>query len=216
MRDAALAVLFSSGCSALFMEKVPPKFNAQKHEPQCTATKGFAVWDGLQAGGWAIAVLASIATMPEAIETPRGEPKIDDGRDTHTTVAILGGAMALFHTISAVKGGGWADECRAARMSRASIVEEPPPKAKAAPVAVTPSPPRGFYCTSAGDVGLCARERAQCETGHAAIAMTVADVSACALVESAWCFRDRCFPSEAVCVAQRDRAGSEEPCVEAM
>ncbi|MEO8703929.1 MAG: hypothetical protein ABI867_28020 [Kofleriaceae bacterium] len=89
-----------------------------------------------------------------------------------------------------------------------------PPVVAAAPVEA----PRGFFCTSSptqAKVSTCTRQKDRCTSARDALVAAVADVTACALVETAWCFAgERCSSSEAACSSQLAAASATGACVE--
>lgn len=69
---------------------------------------------------------------------------------------------------------------------------------------------RGFFCASSpgnAAAGFCVRDKAECGRIRDVSVAAVADLTACTLVETAWCFGDRCAPTEEACREQSDRAG---------
>lgn len=190
--------LAGTGCSAIFMERLPDGFDVKKSEPRCTASGGFAAWDGLQAVGWGIAAVALFlsaesSTSSQGFETSAG--------NDNAGIGIIAAGLGLAHVASAVKGGGWAADCRLAREQRGpaalQLVEKPVEK----PAIVIA--PRGFYCTSNEALGTCSREKAACEQARGAMLAAAADLGACVLLESAWCFDSgRCAPTQAICEGQ--------------
>jgi hypothetical protein len=77
--------------------------------------------------------------------------------------------------------------------------------------------PRGYYCATNSVVGTCAREKQACELARTPLVAVAADLSVCALAESAWCFDDgkRCAPGEKICIEQRTAAlWTTDECVE--
>ncbi|MEO8703152.1 MAG: outer membrane protein assembly factor BamC [Kofleriaceae bacterium] len=78
--------------------------------------------------------------------------------------------------------------------------------------------PRNFHCASSPStptVSFCAREAAECDRGRGALAAAVADITACAPVEAAWCFDgERCGATREACAAQRAAANAASECSE--
>lgn len=97
--------------------------------------------------------------------------------------------------------------------------EEVEPDRALDPSPAPPPVPRGFYCTSSPSIstaGLCAREKAACESARQLAAGAVSDLAACTLVETAWCFDEqRCAPTQGSCEAQRAGAEGAPECIEA-
>src|SRR5690606_8423316 len=85
------------------------------------------------------------------------------------------------------------------------------------PQSASPPPPRGYFCansTSDPTVGFCVRDKAECMRTRDISIAALPDLSKCALVETAWCLSDLCFPSTDACEARRARSTSELTCAE--
>lgn len=108
-----------------------------------------------------------------------------------------------------------AEEARRAQAEasrQTAPISNPAASAPAAPV-----PPRGFYCSVSANqptAGFCIREKAACIAARDAALAAVADLTACQLTETSWCFGSRCAPSPNACEEQRRKASSDEPASE--
>ena len=75
--------------------------------------------------------------------------------------------------------------------------------------------PRGFFCATATSAGFCMREKADCEQTRDVSLTTLPDLTACSLVETAWCTGDLCFPNAETCVTRVGREPGRPSCLEA-
>lgn len=199
---AALAVC-TSGCSVLFMERLPESYDVRRSEPHCSTSMGFVIWDG------AIAVL-DVATVPLLLQS---DSELSSTNETLLLATVMGDAV--LHVISAAIGASWANECAEARQQRAAYSRAAPrvarPRAKPLRRRRAAGLPRGFYCASQS----CAKEKASCEQFRIA----TGDPTECTLVESAFCFAVHdlgvCAPTPEACQRQRSVAGSaaESDCI---
>lgn len=210
-----------SGCSFLFQNHLPSEYSGQS-EPFCSDSKALPVLDLLFMTSNALTAL-NVASLGVS--------------DTGAAVAIGVGA-AVAYGASAITGFHWAGECRDARQAyyyenqssgddearlrafkqqhAADIAVEKPAPAPA-PVPTPDVQPRGFFCAESAlnhTAGFCLREKSACESARNAAVTAVPDLDECKLVESAWCFGDRCAPTEEACDAQRVNAGFSTICGE--
>jgi hypothetical protein len=202
---ATLALTLLSGCSWVFMERLPANFDATKDEPHCTSTTGWAAWDLLAtAADVAVIFLASSASKPPA------------GGEVPTVLIVGVGAEGVLHLVSGFTGFGWASECSDARYDRDRYLRLQEQRQQvlarrnaarralaAEQRAATKRSPRGFYC--AADV--CARLKGACQQLRAA----AGDPTSCILTESAFCFdvtgAVACSTTLFECLSQRSVAG---------
>jgi len=109
MRTALLAttvMLATSGCSMLFMERLPER-HSPKAQPYCTATRGFITWDA----ALALAHLASaVANVYIGDENDWG-----DGTAVNSTLIIGNVVGVAAHIGSATVGGREQQRCVQAR-----------------------------------------------------------------------------------------------------
>ncbi len=109
-----VALLAIGGCSWIFMEHLPSHYSATTDEPRCTATRGFAIVDGLSvAADLAVGVESAIYV---SIANSSGVTAIDPTPGYAGIALALG--FALLHAMSASSGAGWARECEDARYER--------------------------------------------------------------------------------------------------
>lgn len=103
---AALLALATSGCSMLFMERLPPRHNP-KSQPYCTATKGFVAWDA----GLALVHLASaVANVYVGDENDWGDETVIN------RTFLIGNVVGMFaHIGSATVGERGQKQCVQAR-----------------------------------------------------------------------------------------------------
>lgn len=223
MRRVAIALVIgvtSTSCSWLFQDRLRPAKDGGfdgRSEPHCDDGNGLAILDLVIAG---LATASLIGVLSE------------DGQDEYVGAAILNLAV---HGASGLSGLAWAGECREAyatwKKSRSEyltaqqreeyeehkrdVARQKAAKlrrqAEAREMEEQPPAPRGFFCTSSPsdeDVGFCAREKADCESTRSALAAARNDMTACALVETAWCFDGgaRCSPTDNTCSAQHMNA----------
>lgn len=216
-----LVMLWCTGCALTFQDHLPSDYAGQT-EPRCSTSNAWWIVDALVAVG-DVALVGAEASS-------RNPDSLIIGTDV---------AEGLLSILSAAVGRGWVTECHEAqaaydaaqlrerdeaeaRRLRYELRQQEAGPARAGP---RPSPPRGFFCAASATnpaVSTCARERADCEQARDDIATGAADIGACALVETAWCFRRQeaaawsCAQGEAACAAQRDGVTDGQPgeCVE--
>jgi hypothetical protein len=114
-----MAALALSGCSALFMEKVPDKWTPAT-EPRCTETGGWIAWDVLIALGDGIAIPIALSgktheEFPDSYEASGAQRNSNQSRNL---IAIAAGVGAAAHLLSAVHGNNAQDRCIEARKRR--------------------------------------------------------------------------------------------------
>lgn len=76
--------------------------------------------------------------------------------------------------------------------------------------------PRGFFCASSPsniESGFCHRDKSECEMTRDLSLAGIPDLSACGLVEMAWCLDKLCFPTQEACRA-RSRLSPDGKCAE--
>lgn len=202
---ATLALTLLSGCSWVFMEKLPPDFDATKDEPHCTTSQGWGAWDlAITAADVAVIFIVSSAAKESA------------GGEVPTAFVVGLGAEGALHLFSGFSGFGWASECSEAQRDRDTYVRGQAERDRllarrdaakrvwvARQRAAAKTPPRGFYC--AADV--CARQKTSCQQLRAA----AGDPTSCTLTESAFCFdvagAMACSTTMSECLDQREVAG---------
>jgi hypothetical protein len=200
-----------AGCAWLFQDHLPSEYTGRS-EPMCTSSAGWATVDGV------FAVLNVVGVIGTASD--------DQLSDETKRAYIVGGVIwGLIHVASGATGAGWASECRKARADFNEVTQRQAlrdaqrtqeearqyeVRKKQAEQAAASQVPRGFYCASSltnTTISFCVRDKAECERTREVSIGAVPDVSVCTLVESAWCYGDRCFTSQEVCNAQSARAG---------
>lgn len=216
-----VVMLWCTGCALTFQDHLPSAYAGQT-EPRCSTSNAWWILDALLAiGDVALVGVEASSRNPDSLLI---------GTDV---------AEGLLSIASAAVGHGWISDCRDAQdaydatqlrereeaEARRLRYELRQGEAAPVPAARRPAPPRGFFCAGSPTsltASTCARERADCEQGRDDLAVGAADISACALVETAWCFRPRkagswrCSGSEAACAAQRESAtdGQLGECIE--
>lgn len=235
MRVVVISALVSSGCSLLLQDSLPDGLSSYSAsaEPVCSTSPALPVIDtvittldvlglaltlnrdsdsGLVALGVAETALFAVSSLvgfsrardcSTAWDEWRARDLADGGR-TIRTESDDERADRL-----AAEG----ERRRIAAQRRAERISEAPTAA---------NQPRGFYCTTSASspaAGLCAREKADCARTRDAAVVAVSDLTACTLVESAWCVTltagdERCFPAEDVCGAAVVRLGATATCRE--
>jgi hypothetical protein len=185
----SMGLALSSGCSWIFMEKPPRRPTTT--EPRCTATKGWAAWDGLILGADLLTV-AWVASLDDE-STDRG----DGSRVSYTPLLLVALAEGVLHAASLGSGVTWANRCRGARQEYDAFLAgrspqprdtEPPP---IAPPSVRTDGAR-FYCTSSpadSSVGACNRSREGCAASQQKLVDSGHDVGPCVAASAAVCFR---------------------------
>lgn len=217
---AAVLASASTGCSWIFMERAPKPGHAVETEPRCTATKGWAAWDALQATGW-----VALAIVAKQAETG----PVDNGGGTtsvsYAPLIVGAGLFAGLHVVSGVTGVRWAERCRRARREfdqhrvpaadviAGQVLEEERRAYTAPEHGADPAP--SFYCaTSSADraAAVCAKTLAACEKQREQLV----DAPACAPAAAALCFTatrvddgavlTACAPSDVACARLREPA----------
>ncbi len=199
------------------IQKLEPGWDGTS-EPQCTESWAPVVGDGV------IGVVAGAFGAAAAADPIQS--------DKTTSIAIVGLGVGLVFSIAAAIGEGEVRDCRIAKAqwrvggaigARAGEVQAATIRAAESQPRVAPTPPptpRGFFCASSPTALVasgCTRQRASCEQIRDGIAAGVADVSMCALVESAWCFRLsddglwKCASSADACDARRAMVTGSPP-----
>jgi len=224
MRKFIAASLAPLTACSLGMRTVPPGWDGTS-EPECTDSPAPVVGDSIMAG-ISVAV-GSIAAEASLDAKEEGNPST--GADV---VAIAGFVVALGFVVSAVIGESSYKECKSARAewrlggaigagvergAQQQAAKQGAERAAAAirerqqPHSQQPPPvPRGFFCSSSPSntaVGFCVRDKAECERTRDVAMGAAPDIAPCSLVESAWCFGDRCSPTEQLCNEQSTRVG---------
>lgn len=217
-------VLAMSGCS-LGIAKLPDRWDGSA-EPECSDSIGLVVLDAI-VGGLSLGVLAAAVnredtplvvvsgtgTLTFGIASLIGENRVRECKEAKAAWRI-GGAIGHASkrdetSVEQLARDERIDRAKRERLQReAAVVRTPPP----VPPPSQP-PPRGHFCaTSAGtpNAGLCAREKSDCQRARDAVLAAVADMTECALVETAWCFDagpgdERCVPTTEGCAAARAR-----------
>lgn len=238
MRCSRVVVLFVvvsqlAGCAWLFQDKLAGGYDGYRgrSEPRCSTSNGWAVVDGVFAG---LSVVSAIAAS-------------GDETDPNAGVYVVSGiAWAIIHGASALSGTRWASDCQRAyadwnaddapsandEAERRRLARELAREQQREPAAAPPPEPtreaapllRGFFCSgspAAPAAGLCTRQKVDCQSARAIAIGAVADLTECALVETAFCFdagsgsdEERCAPSEVACGAQRATVSDGGECVE--
>lgn len=212
------------GCAWMFQDHLTDgdRHYRGRSEPRCSTTAGWGIVDGVFASVNAISALVAVSDET----TPYREAYI-----------VSGIGWTVLHLASAVTASGWASDCRRsiAEYNAAGDEEDQPAPARRArrpepepePVREPPSPrpvappprtaPRGFFCaasTSTPSAAFCTRIKSDCLRAREVALRVVADLSECALTETAYCFdagggeEDRCAPSADACEVQRTAAAS--------
>lgn len=195
---AGILCLAFGGCS-LAMTPLAPNYD-ERTIPRCETDGIYPLGDAL------VAVAAAGGSVAIAV----AGHDASDGSSKWIGVAGLG-IVALAFTGASIGGFRWDSRCTAAKkqwdqrqIEQDTLVQESKQKARVDAVKQTPvqtAPPRGFYCSNstASVAGFCMREKAECERTRDATAVAVADLTSCTLVETAWCFADRCAPTHDIC-----------------
>lgn len=102
----AAAITVQSGCSMLFMERLPERHNP-KVQPYCTATKGFVAWDGALAAAHIISLAVNFYAASEA--------EWDDTVNANKLGAVISVFGSFGHIASASIGSKDANRCVQAR-----------------------------------------------------------------------------------------------------
>lgn len=204
MRAFLIAVTLLGGCAWIFQT---PNHSSRGAVPDCSTGNGWAAVDGV----FAILNLAGAAIV------------IGDESAEDVGATVVGGIVgAAIHLASAATGRGWSSECRAAwadwgrtvdgatdAQAEAKRFERAHRAELAAPIVPKPvaAAPRGFFCSSNTTTSFCVRDKAECERTRDVSIAALPDLTACTLVETAWCFGERCATTEATCDEQSQRAG---------
>jgi hypothetical protein len=189
-----LPAVLMTGCSWIFQPHLPSDYN--RHDaPDCSSSGGYAVFDFIDVA--LDAVLIMVANQQGTLSGGQFALNVAD--------AVVFGA-------SAITGLSWAHECSDAKARWAAEEDETGPRQNREVVVPTPRialpQSRGFFCASSAAAvdGFCTKTRDACAEARD-IAVTVApDLSACTPTEAAWCYGDRCSPTDAGCAARRQRA----------
>lgn len=200
------AVLLASGCITQ-IRRVDPDWD-HASDPACTDEYGPVVGDAVIGaalfGGGLIAA-----------------DQIGD-RKTAVGVALGGGSLGLLFVALAYLGYDRVEDCQRAieAWRTAQAMAQRVDAERRTLEEQFGKGPRGWFCaTSMLGAGLCARERSTCEQARDAAIGAGAELAACALVETAWCFaagaKQRCFPTQGGCETQRGRVdGAAATCDE--
>ncbi len=186
-----MAALLTTGCSAIFMERLPDRPTGK--EPRCTGTKGFVAWDGVLVVAHSISALLALKGASDYVDID-GDPNRSAVKSGFRYLAFGNAVFALGHIVSGVKGSGWADACNKARDER--DVERPPI------VVVRPRAPatvRGFYCAAT----FCSRRKLTCEQ----VRIAGAEPDACGLTEGAFCSKAACGRTMDACAKSLEISG---------
>jgi len=199
-----VTLIAGPGCALLFQEHLAHGYISQV-EPRCSTAPGWYLWDGLIVLGDAVLLL----------HDEESDVKI---LSEEATLGVL--VYAVAHLASFTRGREWAVECEDARRRFDEGGTAVPPGAASVQRARTQRDPpvnKGFFCSSSPTVSpasICKRNEATCEQGRTAAMLGVPDMSACALVDVAWCFAPglggqdpaRCAGIAEACAAQHDAA----------
>ncbi len=212
MRAALMFVALLGGCSFIEMKPVAPEYDPRTI-PRCDADDLYAVGDAV--GSAAFIVLLGIVIFVDPAQD------VSTGERVGTGVAT--GGLALLFGASSVAGFRWSSECDAVKkqwdqrqIEQDTLVQETKRDQSTDAEVLKRRKPvvRGHFCATSASAGLCAREKADCETARDAALAAVADLGTCTLVESAHCFdatgRERCFPTAEQCAARSERHSCQE------
>lgn len=225
MRIVAGVLCIAVSACSFGMKRVDPNWDGSV-EPECTDDPTLAIGDAIIAG----------------ISLGVGAAAADDANASNSSgaagVAVAGLFVGLGFVVSAIVGESTYKSCKEAKaqwriggaIGRASVAnssdeqrakrfaKEHPEVEVAVPAQPAP-PPRGFYCASSPTntkVGFCAREKSTCEQTRDLLMGAAPDLAVCTLVERAWCFNDRCAPTQDDCRSMLARSGSTDlDCAEA-
>jgi hypothetical protein len=202
-------------------------------KPDCTDDNSLAIGDGIL-GGLMIGV-GAVGAQVSVQDNDEGHPST--AADAVALVGLLGGlvfvisyfvgeskykqchdAMAEWHVGRNIGHAARATSDDDTKSAREKAWQEARAKEKAKPPVIAP---RGFFCASSpsnADAGLCVREKDECQRARDAALAGVADLSECALTERAFCFGDRCAPTNEACAAMRARVvgpdGTADECAD--
>jgi hypothetical protein len=224
MRVFLITAVLAGGCS-FGMKPLPSDYD-ERTIPRCETAAINPVGDALGAVLFAAGAVALAIKGGDA-------PSAEEPSDREAAVGI--GLVALAFGGVAALGFSWDSACVAAKkqwderqieqdtlvrehkrdasidreIERAKVERESTP-------AVVPAP-RGFYCSASPTAplaGICTRQKTECARMRDMV--SAADMTECALVETAWCFDmkpgdERCAPVEAACDAQRRRGTDALP-----
>lgn len=220
---AIVAALSVSGCSWIFMETVPKGYDGTT-EPRCTATAGYAAWDG----AFVVVDLISLVLFASIDGDANGE--IDT-----TPYVVASGLSVVFHGLAAVSGTSAAKQCREARERFDLAIRERIEADRLdslqrlhgrEPEAITPGDgpvavrSRGYLCTASPTdtaVGACNKTREGCASSQRKLVAAGHDVGPCTEAEHAVCFTasradgtevSGCTPTVKGCMRQRENASA--------
>jgi hypothetical protein len=205
-----------AGCSLFEMKPLAPDYDPRTI-PRCDADAIYAVGDEV------VAIAATGLAVLIAVQGHDAE----DG--TSKWVGVIGsGVVGLAFGLSGIGGFRWSERCdnakaqwdqrqieqdehlrdfEKARAKRRERSDGDEPTLKSAP------PPRGFFCSASlgsPKASLCARDKDDCQRAREVALGAVPDLSACQLVETAFCKGERCRPTTESC----SEIVGEEPCEE--
>jgi hypothetical protein len=201
---AAVLVVCLTGCSFLFVEKLPGNYD-RSTPPRCTTSKGAVVLDGVFLTLNTIQVIAAI--------------KIEEDTGQDMSAYVIGGLVeGLIFGISGLAGESWVDNCRKevanydASTAQREIERAPTPRRD----------DRGFYCTTSPvdtAIGACNREMQMCERSQQRLVDAGHDVGPCVPATGAMCFavlmsgkrQIGCAPTVRACERQREWAIDKGP-----
>lgn len=237
MRIVAGVLSLSVAACSFGMKRVEPDWDGST-EPECSDDPAPVIGDAIIAGltlgvaaaaaddanksnssgSAGIAIGAAFVGLGFAVSGLVGEGTYKSCKEAKAQWRIGG---AIGRASNAQHG----DEARAEQFAREhpEVAEKPTAReeaiarddaARLKKASVTaPVTPRGFYCASSptnAAVGFCAHEKATCEQTHDLLTGAAPDLGKCTLVESAWCFGDRCAPTQDACRDMLSRAGGSE------
>ena len=103
----ALALTLASGCSLIYMDRIPDDQPASA-TPRCTTTRGYAATDLF----WGLYSGAGVAAS------------VDSGGDDDTAVGFFAAAVAVLYLYSALQGFDRVDRCRNARAAHDAWLQQ--------------------------------------------------------------------------------------------
>lgn len=227
---AAALAWASTGCSWVFMERVPKRHPVDT-EPRCTASKGWAAADSIETLSWIFVVL--MLKRAEEID-PRNNDS-QTGGASYAPAMVGAGFMSGLHFVSALSGFTWAARCQSVRRSHdrflargggrgestVSTLDAERLQREMERRAAPPPPPavaHPYFCTASpvdSTVGECVRTAEECAETQQRLVAGGHDVGPCLAAAAAVCFDATradgsvlrgCAPTVGACIQQREPA----------
>lgn len=152
-----VVLLMLSGCSVIFMERVPDS-HITGQTAHCTGSKGFVAWDTVLSVAHAVSAFGTFSVAGSVDESTKGSFQLLGG---------LSAAFSIVHLISAATGNGWANDCRDARLAESetdqprTVIAAPSPSPSNVRKLVRGDKPLHCAVTSL-DVGICFLDESAC------------------------------------------------------